>query len=245
MSKYDAFMLFFRGLARHAPGSDAATLQALESCNLPEDPTVFDLGAGTGASALVLAEALNTPVVAVDQLKESLETAKMRAERRGIGELIIPRVDDFLELEVPDGSINLIWSEGSIYSVGWRPALEAWKPLLAPGGYIVATDAVWLTEDRPDEAVVFWAREYPEMLTQDEVIKEAESAGFEVVESFEMMRHAWADYYGPLKQRAALVESSEPGDDLRDVVDEIEEEIRIFEAHGHAWNYMFFVLQQA
>ncbi len=240
----DAFKLFFRGLARQAPGADAATLHALEHVELPDDPVIYDMGSGTGSSALVLAEELEQKVVAVDQMRESLDALKLRAERRGIESFIETIEADSLALELANQSVDLIWAEGSIYAMGWDRALGKWHKALAEGGWLAVTDCVWVTEDRPAEAVEFWENEYPGMATRDELVSRAEESGFEVVETFEMMRHAWADYYGPLRQRLALVESSEPAEDLRKVVDEVAEEIRIFEEYGHAWNYMFFVMRR-
>lgn len=240
----DAYKLFFRGLARQAPGADAATLQALESVELPDEPVIYDLGAGTGSSALVLAEELDTKVIAVDQMRESLDALELRAERREIADLIEAVEADVFELDLEPESVDLIWSEGAIYAFGWKRALEACRAALKPGGWLVVTDCVWVSEERPDEAVAFWESEYPQMTTTQNLVDMAESAGFEVVETFEMMRHAWADYYGPLRQRVALVESSEPAEDLQEVVDAVAEEIRVFEDHGHTWNYVFFVMKR-
>lgn len=245
MSTNDAFMLFFKGLARHAPGADESTLTALAACELPPDPVICDLGAGTGSSALVLAEHLQTKVVAVDQISNSLDELQTRADRRGYGHLIETVEGDFLALDVEPGSVDLIWSEGAIYAVGWDAALEAWRPLLRPGGYVVVTDCVWVTDERPAEAVEFWSREYPEMTTAAALAEFAGNAGFEVVDTFELPRRAWADYYGPLGQRVALVNSGDPSDEMREVADAVEVEIAVWETHGHAFNYAFFVLRRA
>jgi serine/threonine-protein kinase HipA len=244
MEVSDAFRLFFKGLARHAPGSDESTLRALNACDLPESPVVYDMGAGTGASTLVLAESLQSKVVAVDLLDESLEALRLRAERRGIDDLVETRTVDFSELDIEDGSVDLIWSEGAIYHLGWAEGLRTWRPLLKQGGYLVASDCVWLTDDRPDEAVDFWAEEYPGMTTTQAHIERARDAGFEVVETFELPRDAWADYYGPLRQRAALVLGSDAADDMQEVAEGVSEEVRIWEEHGHTWNYVFFVLRR-
>ena len=244
MTANDAFLLFFRGLARHAPGADEATLRALELCELPDAPVVYDFGAGTGSSTLVLAEALQSEVVAVDLLARSLDEAVTRAERRGIEEWVETLQGDFMELDIEPGSVDLIWSEGAIYSVGWERALEAWAEHLTDGGYLVASDAVWVDDRRPDDALEFWNREYPAMKTEDEIRALATSKGYEVVATFELPAHAWSDYYGPLAQRVALVDSSDPSDEMREVVDAVREEIDVWETHGHVVDYVFFVLRR-
>lgn len=244
MDLTDSFLLFFRGLARHAPGADDATLEALSHCDLPDAPVVYDLGAGTGSSTLVLAEHLQTKVVAVDQLERSLEEAATRAERRGIDEFVDTVVGDFMELSVEPESVDLIWSEGAVYAAGWSEALDYWHGLLKDGGYLVVTDCVWATDDRPAAAVEFWDREYPEMATVEDRTTGAREAGFEVVTTFPLPPHAWSQYYGPLAQRVALVDSSEPSDEMRVVVDAVRTEIEVWEAHGAAVDCVFFILRR-
>lgn len=244
MPPNDAFLLFFRGLARHAPGSDEATLRALAECELPTDPVVYDFGAGTGSSTLLLAEQLQSKVRAVDQLPRSLEELQVRAERRGINEWVETVEADFNNLDLEPKSVDLIWSEGVIYMPGWDAALRDWRPYLREDGYLVVTDAVWVTDERPAEAVEFWSHEYPDMTTVPELAQKARDAGFDVVDTFELPRGAWADYYGPLAQRAALVLSSDPADEMREIAETVQTEIRIWEEHGHAVNYVFFVLRR-
>lgn len=240
----NAFQLFFRGLARHAPGTDDDTRRALGACELPDAPNVLDLGAGTGSSTLVLAEELpQGHVTAVDLMSDSLRTLRERAERRGLTNVeTLHR--DFLELSAPEESVDLIWSEGSIYAVGWERALDAWTPLLAANGHLVATDCVWTTDDRPAEAVEFWNAEYPEMGTVDSLVETLESHGYTVVETFELDRTGWLDYYGPIRQRAQLFGSSNPAEDMAQVIDGMNREVEMFEEHGHAWNYAFVVARR-
>lgn len=238
-----AFEKFFSGLARHAPGTDEDTLRALRACELPDNPTILDMGAGTGSSALVLAEETDGTVTAIDQVTSSLASLAERAERRGLTNLDTLE-DDYLELPIEDESVDLIWSEGSIYAAGWREALDAWRPLLRPGGYLVVSDCVWVTDDRAEEAETFWRSEYPGMTTIDALEEVAADHGFDVVEIFEMERKGWVDYYGPIRQRAQLFGSSKTSEAMSQVVEGVSRELEIFEAHGESWNYAFFILRK-
>lgn len=244
MATNDAFMLFFKGLARHAPGDDDATLTALAACELPASPTIYDLGAGTGSSTLILAEQLETRVVAVDQMQQSLDELATRAERRGIDQWVDTLNADFMHLDVVPGTVDLIWCEGSIYAPGWESALESWGGLLRDGGYLVVTDCVWATDEPPQPAAEFWAREYPGMKRSADITALATASGFELVTSFPLPPHAWSDYYGPLAQRVALVESSGAAAEMKDVAAAVKEEVEMWEEHGQAVDYVFFVLRR-
>lgn len=70
---------------RQGPGSDTCTKKAIQLAGLnPEQPLrIADLGSGTGASAMVLAEALSAQVIAVDVVQPFLDTLTSRAGERG------------------------------------------------------------------------------------------------------------------------------------------------------------------
>lgn len=75
---------------RQGPGSDACTKKALQltGLNREESLQIADLGCGTGASAMVLAEEINAKVLAVDFLQPFLDALNARSSERGIGDQI-------------------------------------------------------------------------------------------------------------------------------------------------------------
>lgn len=242
---HDAFLLFFKGLARHAPSTDEATLRALAACQpRPEAPRIADLGCGTGASALVLLEALpHASLLAVDQLAASLQTLQERAERRDIAARLTTFAGDALAL--PQGPFDILWAEGSIYAMGWAQALQAWQDKLEAGGFLVVSDAVWTESEIPKVARDYWDAAYPDMTTAEARVKQAQSLGWTVVDHFEMPREGWDLYYAPLEQRVVLVESrGKPSKEMQAVANEVAKEIAMYRTLGHTWNYHFFVLQR-
>ena len=60
-------------------------------------------------------------------------------------------------LDVPAGSVNLIWSEGAAYILGLEESLRRWRPLLASEGLMAVTECTWLTDNPPEEAKAFWS----------------------------------------------------------------------------------------
>lgn len=71
---------------RQGPGSNDETLRALELSRVDKDASldVADIGCGTGAAMLVLANKLpNARITAVDLFREFLEILKQRAVAAG------------------------------------------------------------------------------------------------------------------------------------------------------------------
>jgi SAM-dependent methyltransferase len=163
MEAYAPLLRLFKGMARKGPGSEASTLRALALCPIPEQPAVADFGSGSGASTLVLAQALRVPILALDADGTALDDLWEAAQARGLLPLIRPRTGDLAHPGLAPESLDLLWSEGAIAHVGWAEGLRLWKDLLRPGGVMAITDATWLVEVPPAEARRAWDEWYPTM----------------------------------------------------------------------------------
>lgn len=238
-----ALFLLHRDLPREGPGSDACTREALRRLPpLSTNPVVVDLGCGPGRSALVLAEELGTRVIAVDLHAPFLDQLSRGAAERGLSPLIEPRRADMAAPGLPPGSVDLIWSEGAAYALGFAEALRCWRPLLKPGGRMAVSECTWLVDDPPDEPRRFWQAAYPSMGTVAENRRRAEAAGLEVVDSFLLPASAWWDeYYDPLLARAASFRPTADAS-LISLVEETGREADLFRRHGDAYGYVFYLL---
>ncbi len=243
----DAFFLVHTGLPREAPGGDDLTREALRRLRpwLPASPRVLDLGCGPGRQTLVLARELGVPITAVDLHAPFLARLESDAAARGLGQLVRTRHADFGALEDAPGSVDLLWSEGALYHLGWAGGLRRWRPLLRPGGLLAATEATWLTDARPEEAVAFWREAYPTMGTLASNVAAAREAGFEVLDTFVLPESAWWDeYYRPLQARVeALRERAREDADLATAISETEREVALYAHHGASYGYVFYLLR--
>ena len=234
------------GLQRKGPGRAACTRDALARLgpHLPERPRVADLGCGSGASALVLAATLRVPVLAVDLDPGFITELEAQAAAGGLAGLIEARVGDIAEPPVGPASLDLIWSEGAVYLLGFEAGLARWRPLLRPGGCLAVTELSWFGDDRPPEAAAFFAEEYPAMASVEANDIRAQRAGFEVLETFPLPSDAWWDYYHPLLARCAELE---PGADppLAAAIAATRREVAIFERHAPSYGYVFYLMRRA
>ena len=241
----EALFRLFEGLPRQGPGSDDCTREALRRLpELPASPRVLDLGCGSGRSALVLADALRAKVIAVDNHQPFLDQLRTAARERGLEELIEARCADMAAPGVPAGSVDLLWSEGAIYFLGFEAGLRLWRPLLTPRGCLAASECSWLRADPPAEAAAFFREGYPGMAGIQENIERTRAAGFDVIDHFTLPPEAWWDeYYTPLEQRMArLSPAADP--ELAAVIDETRREIELYRRYGDSYGYVFYLLRQ-
>ena len=236
------------GLPRQGPGDEQSTRAALALCTeLPAEPSVLDIGCGPGAQTIVLAQALpGALITAIDNHLPYLEELESHARADGLEDRIVAEQRDMAALPYEPASFDLIWAEGSAYSIGIANALSAWQPLLKPGSYLAFTELVWLTSSPPAEAVEFFGNEYPAMTTSQAIAGLVVEHGYELAGRFTIPDSAWwDDYYTPLSEKLPrLLEKYADDETGLAVVQMAREEQRIRRDFGSSYGYEFFVARR-
>ncbi len=210
---------------------------------LPEKPRVSDLGCGSGAAALVLAEELQAPVIAVDLAASFLDELNRKAAERGLGHLIRTVEADMGALDWPADSLDLLWSEGAAYQLTFAGALKTWRPLLPVGGLAVISELTLFVDPLPDEVREFWAAGYPSAGSEEENARRAATAGYEVLGIERLPQAAWwENYYGPLRLRIEQLRPTASAV-MQRVIEETEIEIDLFRRFGESYGYEFYLLR--
>ena len=141
--------------------------------------------------------------------------------------------------------IDLLWSEGAAYNIGFPNALTTWASTLAPRGLVVVSELSWLTAQAPDEVKEFFRSGYPDMRSVQGNITVAKNAGYEVLAIHTIARQAWVDgYYDILRPRAKAL-LGHPDAAVRDFAAETMREINVFDRSEGSYGYVFYVLQRA
>ena len=233
------------GGERQGPGSDAATRRALALSGLTgrSDLAVADIGCGTGASTLVLAEELDASITAVDLLEPLLQVLDERARRAGVADRITTLAASMDALPFEPASLDAIWSEGAVYSMGFGRGARAWRSFLRPGGVLAVSEITWLTEERPAELTAHWAVEYPEVGTASAKMAVLEAAGYSPIGYFPLPPSCWVEhYYEPLQDRFdAFLDRHGHSADARAIVEAEQREIDLYARFGSFFSYGFYL----
>jgi len=233
---------------RQGPGGDRETRLAIElsGLRLGTNLQVADIGCGTGASTLVLADELDAHVTAVDFLPEFLSRLDDAARRTGVADRITTLRAAMQALPFAPATYDAIWSEGAIYNMGFAAGVEAWRQYLKPNGILAVSELTWLTDRRPDALHAHWTREYPEVDTAAGKLAVLERLGFSPIGYFALPEHCWLDnYYRPMQQRfASLLARYDHSRAAQAIVAAEEREIELYERYRAFVSYGFYVARK-
>jgi SAM-dependent methyltransferase len=234
---------------RQGPGSDEETLRALELARLDRAAplNVADIGCGTGASTLVLASHLpSASITAVDLFPDFLEVLVKRAGAAGCVTRIKVRSESMDSLPFEEEALDLIWSEGAIYNMGFNNGIKAWQPFLRTGGVLAVSEITWLRPDPPQEILEYWNVEYSEIATAPVKIATLESAGYDLLGYFSLPPSCWIDnYYDPTSQRIPdYLQRHIDEPDAAQIVAMEKQESELYRRYKDWFSYGFYVARK-
>ena len=236
--------LLFDDMDKLSPGDDSLTLYVLRS--LPEHrfEVVVDAGCGAGRQTLVLADELKTCIHAVDCYQPFLNRLTRRAKESDFARLVRSHCMDMRDIPTAFPAIDLLWSEGAAYNIGFANALTTWSKAISPNGFVVVSELCWLCEQIPDAVRNFFRAGYPEMRSAPQNIAIAEEAGYKIFNTYTLPKEGWLkDYYDLLEPRAtSLINHSDVS--VRAFAAETLKEIETFKIAEDSYGYVFFVLQR-
>ena len=244
---WDIFFEVYEDLPRQGPGNRTCADRAFGLCReLPQMPAILDLGCGVGGQTLQLAEMTPGAILAMDNHAPSIERLRAAVAERGLSQRVSAIVVDMASPELPPESFDLIWSEGALYSIGLKNALDVCHGLLRPGGYLAFTDAVWRKGDPPAEVKAGFDMDYPTMGWLDDDVAAIKACGLELVGHFTLPDEAWwDDFYTPMKARIAALRDKYAGDaEALAVLEQIAEEPEMHRRYSDYYAYEFFVARR-
>ena len=244
---WEIFFQVYEPLPRQGPGNRASAVKALTMCpDLASSPAILDLGCGAGGQTLYLAELTAGSILALDSHKPGIERLQAAIAERGLGSRITAVVGDMADTGLPRQSFDLIWSEGALYSIGLRPALDVCHGLLRPGGYLAFTDAIWRKENPPQTVKAGFDLDYPTMGWLEDDLAAIADAGFELVGHFTLPDEAWwEDFYTPMEARIVELGTAYADDaEAQAILAQIAEEPEMHRRYSSFYAYEFFVVRR-
>ena len=239
------FYEIYEAIPRQGPGDRESTERALRLLPpLTRSQRILDIGCGAGAQTIDIARATEAQIVAVDNHAPFVAQLARRADELGLADRIAAQVGDMNDLHFPDGSFDVIWSEGAIFIVGFAKGLASWRRLLAPGGHMVVSEFCWLSDNPPAELHELFTDGCSDVGDVDARRKAIAANGYRLLGDFVLPAVGWwENYYVPLAdclERFRAAHATDP--EALDVAVRSQHEIELYRKYPEYFGYVFFVM---
>ena len=105
-----------------------------------DKPHILDIGCGSGVPTLELARLCNGHIIGIDRNQSLLDSLTRKIEKAGLSHRVHTLKCSLFNLDFPDESFDIIWSEGSIFVIGFKKGLSTWRRFIKPTGFLVVHD---------------------------------------------------------------------------------------------------------
>jgi len=235
---------YFASIERQGPGSPEVTMKALSFIDgLSDDSRIADLGCGTGGQTMVLAQHAPGQITGIDLFPTFIDLFNRNAAKHGLGERVKGLVGSMDNLPFSDESLDLIWSEGAIYNIGFERGLNDWRKFLKTGGFVAVTEASWFTANRPAEIESFWQDAYPGIDTIPNKVAQLQKSGYVPVATFILPESCWTEhFYAPqIKAQEDFLKKHAGNKTAEDFIASERHEAQLYYNYREYYGYVFYI----
>jgi len=235
---------YFSSMERQGPGSPEVTVKALGFIDALTDASMIaDIGCGTGGQTMVLAAHAKGHITGIDLFPAFIELFNANAHKHGLQHRVKGSVGSMDSLPFQKEELDLIWSEGAIYNIGFERGLREWRQFLKQGGYLAVSEASWFTEERPDEIDRFWKDAYPGIDTIANKVEQMQRAGYLPVATFVLPENCWTDhFYAPqVAAQTAFLEKYAGNTAVEGFITNERHEAALYAQYKAFYGYVFYI----
>lgn len=242
----DIFFEIHQGLPREGPGRNDYTRKAFEMLPHRDRPKILDIGCGPGGPTMELARISGGFVIGLDNHQPYLDVLGEKIEKAGLSDRVKAKNGSLFAMDIPEESFDILWSEGSIYIIGFERGLNDWRKYIKPHGFLVVHEMTWLKPDPPKEISDYWKKMYPGITTIPHNLEIIPRCGYDVLGHFLLPEEAWwEEYYHPLEERLNRLRAKYQKDpDALKICDTEQEEIDLYRKYSEWYGSVFYVMQR-
>jgi len=190
-----------------------------------DKPRILDVGCGSGIPTLELARLSRGEVIGIDIDQPALDKFVRKIAESGLDKRVQALNCSIFDMDFPAESIDIIWSEGSIYAIGFERGLQKWKRFLRPGGFMVIHD---------------------EQGNVKEKLEQVSNCGYELLDYFLLSKETWwSEYFAPLEKLIAKSQTKYTDDPtVHEELHLAQEELDFFKKYPERNSSVYFVIKK-
>lgn len=201
------------------------TRKAFKLLPTVKNPHILDIGCGTGVPTIELARISGGDVVGVDIDEIALDVLQIKLMEMRLNSRVRIIRKSMLNMDSPDESFDIIWSEGSTGILGFEKSIKFCYRWLKPQGILVIHD-----EDK-DKALKL------ELISKN---------GYQVLSHFDIPVDTWwREYYSPLQKLIIEFRDTYSGDaELLKELNKDQNEISRCKSNSIVMSSFFIIIQK-
>jgi len=190
-----------------------------------DKPRILDIGCGSGVPTIELARLGQGEVIGIDIDQPALNKLTRKIGGAGFFNRVQAVNCSMLDMVFPDDSFDIIWSEGSIFVIGFERGIREWKRFLKPNGFMVIHDEKGNVEEK---------------------LEQISKCGYKLLGYFILNEDTWwTEYFAPLEKLVAKSQASYTDDPQKlKELDQVRKELEMFKNDPDRNNSVYFVIQK-
>jgi len=182
-------------------------------------------------------------ITGIDLFPNFINLFNVYAKKLSLQDRINGIVGSMENLPFQDEELDLIWSEGAIYNIGFRRGLNEWKRFLKTGGYIAVSEASWFTDERPVEIDKFWQDDYPEIDTVSHKVAQMQSSGYIPIANFILPENCWTEhFYTPqVSAQKNFLKKYSGNKSAEELIGNQRHEAELYDKYKKYYGYVFYI----
>jgi len=202
------------------------TRKAFRMLHKFKKPHILDVGCGSGVPTIELAKISDGHVIGIDIDVTSLDLLRRKIKETGLNNRVSVIKGSMLTMDFPGESFDIIWTEGSIFVIGFENGIKKWRRFLKPNGFLVIHD-----ENKDKTKKLGLITKY----------------GYTLIAQFEISDNLmWREYFTPLEQLIQEFRHKYPNDsDLSNELNKDQIEIDKCKLNSTVISSFFVIMQKA
>jgi ubiquinone/menaquinone biosynthesis C-methylase UbiE len=190
-----------------------------------DKPRILDIGCGSGVPTMELARLGQGEVIGIDIDQYALDKLTRKIKEAGLADRVRAVNCSILDMVFPDESFDIIWSEGSVFVIGFERGIREWKRFLKPNGFMVIHDEKGNVEEK---------------------LEQISDCGYKLLGCFILSEDTWqAEYFVPLEKLVAKSQTSHTDDpQALEELNQARRELEMFKHNPERNNSVYFVIQK-